>query len=567
MILGNVINKLSEGGKQRGHIPYRDSKLTRILQPALGGNAKTSIICTIAPEEVHMEESKGTLQFASRAKRITNCVQVNEILNDAALLKRQKREIEELRMKLQGSRSEVLEQEILKLRNELLTYELEREKLAMELEEERRSQKEREQCIIEQQRKMHNLSKLTSGSDSNGHATQEESGNSNSCQEDAFSSPCLKVVPNAFVAKRSQWSQQAEYSPMPDAFSNFADEDTWMKMNKGFVADLDSLHMTPAVNVKSSLPDDENDDLSAENYKQEIQNLRRQLELVSEERDELRRHHTEQVSLNKQLMSEVSELQQELLLILEIPQRLCGSVTSCKDIYKNVFSVIQNFVGTDKSGIAKLLSTTNEIGTSLFTAMESHFSEAMDSDKSSAGNNSSIEAQHIKVIDKLNRTISLFVLSDDEISANSQYKDCTLGGEIACWKKKLDEDIKMIQEKYQNLEKELDLNNQLLATSRDKSNSLEREFHLLKEERNVLVQNVSSSSEKLELITNQNKKVLKDLNGEVKRRKHLEEEIKQFSAAFAFRQRSLSSLRGDFDSVIDSFKAQKPISVSRSPGL
>lgn len=36
----------------RGHIPYRDSKLTRILQPALGGNAKTSIICTIAPEEV-----------------------------------------------------------------------------------------------------------------------------------------------------------------------------------------------------------------------------------------------------------------------------------------------------------------------------------------------------------------------------------------------------------------------------------------------------------------------------------------------------------------------------------
>lgn len=46
---------------------------------------------------------------------------------------------------------------------------------------------------------------------------------------------------------------------MPDALSNFADEDTWMKMNKGFVADLDSLHMTPAVKVKSSLPDDEND--------------------------------------------------------------------------------------------------------------------------------------------------------------------------------------------------------------------------------------------------------------------------------------------------------------------
>ncbi|CAN4122525.1 unnamed protein product [Withania somnifera] len=571
MILGNVINKLSEGGKQRGHIPYRDSKLTRILQPALGGNAKTSIICTVAPEEVHIEESKGTLQFASRAKRITNCVQVNEILNDAALLKRQKREIEELRMKLQGSHSEVLEQEILKLRNDLLTYELEREKLAMELEEERRSQKEREQCIIEQQQKLHNLRNLTSGSDSNGNVTQEESGNSNICQEDAFSTPCLKVAPNAFVAKRSQWSQQEEYSPMPDAFSNFADEDMWMKMNKGFVADLDSIHMTPAVKVKSSLPDDENDGLLIEKYKLERQNLRRQLELALEERDELRTHHTEQVSLNKQLMREVSALRQEAHLIREIPQRLCESVTTCKDIYKDVFSVIQNFVATDKSGMGKLLSTANEIGTCLFATLESHFSEAMDSDKSLTGNNSSIEAQHIKVYDKLNRTISSLVLSDDEISGNpplsSQYKDCTLGGEIACWKKKLDEAIKTIQEKYQNLEKELDLNNQLLAASRDKYNSLEMEYHLLKEERDVLVQNVSSSTEKLELVTNQNNKVLEDLNAEVNRRKHLEEEIKQFSAAFAFRQRSLLSLRSDFDSVIDSFKAQKPISVSRSPGL
>ncbi|KAL0300111.1 UNVERIFIED_CONTAM: Kinesin-like protein KIN-7L [Sesamum angustifolium] len=130
MILGNVINKLSEGGKQRGHIPYRDSKLTRILQPALGGNAKTSIICTVAPEEIHIEETRGTLQFASRAKRITNCVQLNEILTDGALLKRQKQEIEELRRKLQGSHAEVLEQEILKLRNDMLKYELERDKLA-----------------------------------------------------------------------------------------------------------------------------------------------------------------------------------------------------------------------------------------------------------------------------------------------------------------------------------------------------------------------------------------------------------------------------------------------------
>lgn len=65
-------------------------------------------------------------------------------MTDAALLKRQKREIEELRKKLQGSHSENLELEILKLRNEMLKFELESEKLATELEEERKSQLERD---------------------------------------------------------------------------------------------------------------------------------------------------------------------------------------------------------------------------------------------------------------------------------------------------------------------------------------------------------------------------------------------------------------------------------------
>ncbi|XP_075485653.1 kinesin-like protein KIN-7N [Primulina tabacum] len=86
MVLSDVINKLSEGGKQRVHIPYCDSKLTYILQHALGGNAKTSIICTIAPEKTHIEETKGTLQFASRAKNVTNCVKVNEASSEGKLL-------------------------------------------------------------------------------------------------------------------------------------------------------------------------------------------------------------------------------------------------------------------------------------------------------------------------------------------------------------------------------------------------------------------------------------------------------------------------------------------------
>ncbi|KAK4485521.1 hypothetical protein RD792_008163 [Penstemon davidsonii] len=162
MTLGTVIKKLSEGVEsQGGHVPYRDSKLTRILQPALGGNANTAIICNITLAQIHADETKSSLQFASRALRVTNCAHVNEILTDAALLKRQKKEIEELRGKLQGLHSEHQEDEILNLRNTLLKSELERERIALELEEEKRAHAEREKRLQEQANKrIENLSSM-----------------------------------------------------------------------------------------------------------------------------------------------------------------------------------------------------------------------------------------------------------------------------------------------------------------------------------------------------------------------------------------------------------------------
>ncbi|KAI8324764.1 kinesin-domain-containing protein, partial [Martensiomyces pterosporus] len=89
--LGTVIARLSEDGGDRGHIPYRDSKITRILQPSLGGNAKTLIICTITPAPDYVDEAVSTLKFASRAKTIQNKPEVNEELRGDALLRRLKR--------------------------------------------------------------------------------------------------------------------------------------------------------------------------------------------------------------------------------------------------------------------------------------------------------------------------------------------------------------------------------------------------------------------------------------------------------------------------------------------
>ncbi|XP_037606166.1 centromere-associated protein E isoform X14 [Sebastes umbrosus] len=96
-ILGQVIKKLTDEG-QKGFTNYRDSKLTRILQNSLGGNAKTVIICTITP--VALEETLGTLQFASTAKKMKNDPHVTEVSDDGALLKRYRNEIVDLKRRL-----------------------------------------------------------------------------------------------------------------------------------------------------------------------------------------------------------------------------------------------------------------------------------------------------------------------------------------------------------------------------------------------------------------------------------------------------------------------------------
>jgi kinesin family protein 5 len=73
--LGNVISSLTSGTNE--HIPYRDSKLTRILQDSLGCNYKTTLIVTCSPHIYNAEETITTLKFAQRAKKIKNKVKIN----------------------------------------------------------------------------------------------------------------------------------------------------------------------------------------------------------------------------------------------------------------------------------------------------------------------------------------------------------------------------------------------------------------------------------------------------------------------------------------------------------
>lgn len=99
--LGNVISALVDG--RSTHIPYRDSKLTRLLQDSLGGNARTVMVANIGPSAYNFEESLITLRYANRAKSIKNKPHVNEDPKDA-LLRDFQSEIERLRVQLEERR-------------------------------------------------------------------------------------------------------------------------------------------------------------------------------------------------------------------------------------------------------------------------------------------------------------------------------------------------------------------------------------------------------------------------------------------------------------------------------
>ena len=94
--LGNVISALTDS-KGRLHIPYRDSKLTRLLEDSLGGNCKTTMMAMISPTHEAFSESMSTLKFATRAKKIKNEAHINEDVDQRALLRKYEIELKRLK--------------------------------------------------------------------------------------------------------------------------------------------------------------------------------------------------------------------------------------------------------------------------------------------------------------------------------------------------------------------------------------------------------------------------------------------------------------------------------------
>ena len=101
LTLGRVISALVEKGP---HIPYRESKLTRLLQDSLGGKTKTCIVATVSPTRSNLEETLSTLDYAIRAKSIRNRPEVNQHLTKTGLLKEYLGDIERLKAEVLAAR-------------------------------------------------------------------------------------------------------------------------------------------------------------------------------------------------------------------------------------------------------------------------------------------------------------------------------------------------------------------------------------------------------------------------------------------------------------------------------
>ncbi|MCO5557433.1 hypothetical protein L7F22_010997 [Adiantum nelumboides] len=99
LTLGTVICKLTD--LKATHIPYRDSKLTRLLQSSLSGHGRVSLICTVTPASTSNEETHNTLKFAHRAKHVEIHASQNKIMDEKSLIKKYQKEIMSLKYELE----------------------------------------------------------------------------------------------------------------------------------------------------------------------------------------------------------------------------------------------------------------------------------------------------------------------------------------------------------------------------------------------------------------------------------------------------------------------------------
>lgn len=128
LALGNCINSLADGQR---HVPYRDSKLTRLLKDSLGGNCQTVMIANVSPSSLSLDDTYNTLKYADRAKKIKSIIKKNVVNCEmhvgqyVKMVEELNKEVDKLKRELAASKG--VEEE-LKRKNDELKTELEQRK-------------------------------------------------------------------------------------------------------------------------------------------------------------------------------------------------------------------------------------------------------------------------------------------------------------------------------------------------------------------------------------------------------------------------------------------------------
>ncbi|KAI9256701.1 hypothetical protein BY458DRAFT_519321 [Sporodiniella umbellata] len=120
LALGNVISALGDESRKNSHVPYRDSKLTRLLQDSLGGNSQTLMLACVSPSDSNFMETLNTLKYANRARNIKNRVTINqEFAGSSIEVNQLKSQLARLRLELASARAEGTSDEVRPLKQEI----------------------------------------------------------------------------------------------------------------------------------------------------------------------------------------------------------------------------------------------------------------------------------------------------------------------------------------------------------------------------------------------------------------------------------------------------------------
>eukprot|EP01082_Thalassiosira_pseudonana_P012027 g9840.t1 g9840 contig4:695820-698217(-) len=219
--LGNVISALVDGKSQ--HVPYRDSKLTRILQDSLGGNTKTVMCANAGPADYNYDESLSTLRYANRAKNIKNKPVINEDPKDA-MLREYQEEIARLKERLSqmpsiSSSDDAIWQQRERVHPQRVMCQEEREKLRVKLEEEQEARLDTENQRLELRRQLDEMeAKLMTGGEIANHAAKQEAALRKANQE------LIAKQETELALTRKMNEQEEEKLHLEEQFSSLAEE-------------------------------------------------------------------------------------------------------------------------------------------------------------------------------------------------------------------------------------------------------------------------------------------------------------------------------------------------------